>query len=268
MPRGRWVKSGAGRSDEQADDGGKFAVVKLSWAGQTDIGRRRRGNEDCFALVPDIGLFLVADGMGGHAAGQVASELAAQASVNAMRTLVDASVSLTEKLRVAVTAANREILDTTLRKPELAGMGTTLVALLATPERIALAHVGDSRAYLVRGGNIRQLTDDHSLVAELVRRQEITDADARGHPHRHVLTRALGVRRSVEADFAELTPEPGDSFVLCSDGLTGHVKDDEIAERVAGEADLDRAAQNLIDEANARGGEDNITVVVIRAEDE
>ena len=241
-------------------------MVKLRWAAQTDVGRKRRGNEDCYALVPELGLFLVADGMGGHTAGQVASELATQASVNAMRTLVDASVSPTEKLRVAVTAANREILDTTLRKPELAGMGTTLVALLAAPERVALAHVGDSRAYLVRGGKIRQLTDDHSLVAELVRRHEISQTAARGHPHRHVLTRALGVRRHVEADFAELTPVIDDTFVLCSDGLTGHVQDEEIAEAVATEQDLERAAHSLIDEANARGGDDNTTVIVIRCD--
>jgi protein phosphatase len=242
--------------------------MKLRWAGQTDVGRRRRGNEDYFVLEPEIGLFLVADGMGGHTAGQVASELASQASVNAMRTLVDASVSPTEKLRVAVTAANREILDTTVRKPELAGMGTTLVALLASAERIALAHVGDSRGYIVRGGKIRQLTDDHSLVAELVRRREITETDALGHPHRHVLTRALGVRRTVEADFVELTPEDGDTFVLCSDGLTGHIRDSEIAARVADEHDLDATAQNLIADANGRGGDDNITVVIIRCEEE
>jgi protein phosphatase len=218
-------------------------MVKFRWAVRSDVGRKRRGNEDSFALVPDLGLCLVADGMGGHAAGQVASELAARAAVNALRTLVDASVSPTEKLRVAVTAANREILETTVRKPELAGMGTTLVALLAQPDRIALAHVGDSRGYLVRAGKVRQLTDDHSLVAELVRRREISASAARGHPHRHVLTRALGVRRDVEADFAELTPEPGDIFVLCSDGLTGHMADDEIAERVVAEADLEHIAQ-------------------------
>jgi protein phosphatase len=242
-------------------------MVKFSWAARTDVGRKRRGNEDRFALVPDLGLCLVADGMGGHAAGQVASELAAETAVNALRTLVDASVSLTEKLRVAVTAANREVLETTVRKPELAGMGTTLVALLAQPDRIALAHVGDSRGYLVRAGNVRQLTDDHSLVAELVRRREISASAARGHPHRHVLTRALGVRRDVEADFAELTPEPGDIFVLCSDGLTGHMADDEIAERVVAEADLEHIAQGLIDEANDRGGEDNITVALIRCDE-
>ena len=145
-------------------------------------------------------------------------------------------------------------------------MGTTLVALLAGGERIALAHVGDSRGYLVRSGRIRQLTDDHSLVAELVRRREISPRAAREHPHRHVLTRALGVRRHVEADLAELTPARGDVFVLCSDGLTTHVGDDEITKVVCDGTDLEAVCDRLIDLANSRGGEDNITVVLVRCE--
>jgi protein phosphatase len=225
---------------------------------------RRRANEDTFALVPELGLYLVADGMGGHTAGQVASELAAEAAVRAVRTLEGASASLTDKLRYACAAANREILAAAKAKPEFAGMGTTLVALLAGEERIALAHVGDSRAYLIRGGKIRQLTDDHSLVAELVRRREISEKAARGHPHRHVLTRALGVRRNVEPDLAELTPAPLDTFVLCSDGLTGHLRDEEIAEIAAPEADVEAICDQLVNLANARGGEDNVTVVVAR----
>ena len=240
--------------------------MNLCAAALTDVGLRRRVNEDRYALADDLGLYLVADGMGGHTAGQLASELASEATVNTLRTLVDASASLTEKLRYSVSAANREILSTAEAKPELTGMGTTLVALLAGPDRIALAHVGDSRAYLVRGGRIRQLTDDHSLVAELVRRQEISERAARGHPHRHVLTRALGVRRSVEADLAELTPAVDDTFVLCSDGLTTHVQDDEIEATVLSAAELEEACDRLVDMANARGGEDNITVVLVRCE--
>jgi serine/threonine protein phosphatase PrpC len=240
--------------------------MNLCAAALTDVGLRRRVNEDRYALAGDLGLYLVADGMGGHTAGQLASELAAEATVNTLRTLIDASASLTEKLRYSVSAANREILSTAEAKPELTGMGTTLVALLAGPDRIALAHVGDSRAYLIRGGRIRQLTDDHSLVAELVRRQEISERAARGHPHRHVLTRALGVRRSVEADLAELTPAVDDTFVLCSDGLTTHVRDDEIAATVLSAAGLEGACDRLVDMANARGGEDNITVVLVRCE--
>lgn len=234
----------------------------------SDVGQRRAANEDRYALAADLGLYLVADGMGGHTAGQVAAELAAQAAVDALRTLVDASASLAEKLRYAVAAANREIFSTARAKPALQGMGTTLVALLVGEERIALAHVGDSRAYLIRGRRIRQLTDDHSLVAELVRRREITPRAARGHPHRHVLTRALGVRRTVEPDLAELTPTAGDTFVLCSDGLTGHVSDDEIADAVLAAEDLEAGCDRLIDLANSRGGEDNITVLLLGCEKE
>jgi serine/threonine protein phosphatase PrpC len=147
------------------------------------------------------------------------------------------------------------------------GMGTTVVALLVEAERGAIAHVGDSRAYRVRAGRIRQLTDDHSIVGELLRRQEITADDAREHPHRHVLTRALGVRGHVQPDLAELTLAPGDVFVLCSDGLTNHVEDHEIAKLVSEAADLEAGCASLIDLANRRGGEDNITVVLARCDE-
>jgi protein phosphatase len=223
-------------------------------------------NEDRYALAPDLGLYLVADGMGGHTAGQVASEMAADAALRAVRTLQGASASLAEKLRYAVTSANREIYQTGRQRPELAGMGTTLVSVLAFEGRAALAHVGDSRAYLVRGGRIRQLTDDHSVVGELLRRREISEDAAREHPHRHVLTRALGVRPVVEPDLAELSPEPDDVFVLCSDGLTCHVEDDEIAEQVGDAADPDACVENLVDLANSRGGDDNITILILRWE--
>ena len=125
--------------------------------------------------------------------------------------------------------------------------------------------MGDSRAYLVRGGRIRQLTDDHSIVGELLRRNEISETAAREHPHRHVLTRALGVRDVVEPDLAEITPQEGDCFVLCSDGLTGHVEDSEIAKAVQDFADLEECCEALVALANQRGGEDNITVIVARA---
>ena len=238
----------------------------LRSAARTDVGLRRAANEDCYVVAADLGLYLVADGMGGHTAGQVASRLAAEGTLAALRTLADAKASLTEKLRYAVAAANREIFTTAHAKPELSGMGTTLVVLLVGEGRLALAHVGDSRAYLIRGGRIRQLTDDHSLVAELVRRREISETDAQRHPHRHVLTRALGVRRSVEADLAELTPAPGDTFVLCSDGLTGRVSDREIADELAADQDLEAVSDRLVNLSNSRGGEDNVTVVLVRCE--
>lgn len=238
----------------------------LRTAAGSDVGRRRTANEDRYAMAPELGLFLVADGLGGHVAGQVASELAAEAALRAVRTLEGAGTSLAEKLRYAAIAANREVHQTARERPELSGMGTTLVALLVREGRAALVHVGDSRAYLVRGQRIRQLTDDHSLVGELLRRREISPADAREHPQRHVLTRAVGVRPTVEPDLAELSPEAGDVFVLCSDGLTGHVRDEEIAALVEAHDDPQRVADALIELANQRGGEDNITVVVAKCE--
>jgi serine/threonine protein phosphatase PrpC len=238
----------------------------LRVAGGSDVGRRRAANEDHYAMAPDLGLYLVADGLGGHVAGQIASELAADAAVRAMRTLEGTGTKLSERLRWAVVAANREVHETARRWPELAGMGTTLVAIALQEGRAALAHVGDSRGYLVRGDRIRQLTDDHSLVGELLRRNKISADAAREHPQRHVLTRAVGVRPTVEPDLAELTPEAGDTFVLCSDGLTGHVRDDEIGGAVVGVEDPQVTVDRLIGLANERGGEDNITLVVVRCE--
>lgn len=241
--------------------------MQLRAAGVSDVGRRRRMNEDAFALLPAQGLFLVADGMGGHSAGHVASGMAAREVARAIDDPARASERTpSERLRGAVAVANEAIVMASKSREDLSGMGTTLVALLAVGDRAALAHVGDSRAYLVRRGRVRQLTDDHSLVGELQRRGELTADAAREHPHRHVLTRALGVRRSVEADLAEIGLVPGDLFVLCTDGLTTHVRDEEIAETVQEQVDPQSAAKHLVDLANARGGEDNVTVVVVRCE--
>lgn len=236
-------------------------------AALSDVGRRRRSNEDCHGVVTALGLYVVCDGMGGHNAGKVASDLATGALVRAVSDLEGMSATPAERLRYAVAKANQEVHRTASSDRELAGMGTTLVALLARDGRVALAHVGDSRAYLVRGGAIRQLTVDHSLVGELLRRREITAEVAREHPHRHVLTRALGVRDVVEPDLMELSPSGDDVFVLCSDGLTNHVRDEEIAEAVGAGGDLGRACRELVALANARGGEDNTTLLLVRNEE-
>lgn len=238
----------------------------LQASAATDVGMRRCVNEDRYALVPKLGLYLVADGMGGHRAGRRASQIAAEASVRAAQALEGAAVSLSEKLRQVVACANREIFTTAQVHSEFSGMGTTLVALLAAEGRVALVHVGDSRAYLLRGESIRPLTDDHSVVGELVRRREITREDAREHPHRHVLTCALGVRPSVQGDLLELTPQDGDIFALFSDGLTNHLQDEEIALAVRSTPDLQQACDGLVSFANDRGGDDNITVVLVRCE--
>ena len=240
--------------------------MQLCAAARSDQGRRRSANEDTYALAPELGLYLVADGMGGHRAGQVASGLAARAASATLRTLLEERRSPAWRLRACVAAANAEILASSRAKPELAGMGTTIVALLADGGRVAVAHVGDSRAYRIRGGAIERLNNDHTLVGELVRRGEISERAAASHPQRHVLLRALGVRREVEPDLQDLAPEPGDIYLLCSDGLTGHVGDADIAGLVAGSPDLDAACERLIDLANERGGEDNITVLLVRCE--
>ncbi len=215
-------------------------------------------------MAPDLGLYLVADGMGGHRAGQVASEMAAGAAIRAVDTLQGASVPLAEKLRQAFACSNRDIFTAAGRDPSLEGMGTTMVSVLVSEERLALAHVGDSRAYLVRAGRIRCLTQDHSVVGEMLRRQQISEEAAREHPHRHVLTRALGVRSSVIPDLAELTPEPGDVFMMCSDGLTTHLEDQEIGAVMQGLDDPQEACERLVALANARGGFDNVTTLVVR----
>jgi len=240
--------------------------MKLDSAACTDVGLRRAANEDSYAIDERAGLYVVADGMGGHKAGRVASEMATERSVRAIALLTGSELSPTEKLRRAVAQANREICLQSESDPDLSGMGTTLVALLVGGGRVALAHVGDSRAYLVRGGRIRLLTDDHSIVGDLLRRRKISEEDAREHPHRHVLTRALGVAPSTEADLAELTPVPGDTFVLCSDGLTTHLRDSEILAVVSESASLQKCSDALVSAANERGGVDNITALLVRFE--
>ena len=242
--------------------------MKLGAASSTDVGLCRQANEDSFAMVPEIGLYLVADGMGGHRAGQIASRLASEAAVRAIEALRSAEVSPSEKLRHAVSCANREIHENAERNTDLRGMGTTLVAILVEKGRVALAHVGDSRAYRIRRGRIRLLTDDHSIVGELLRRRKISEDAAREHPHRHVLTKALGVAPSTQPDLAELTPLPGDTFVLCSDGLTTHLQDSEILEVVEQGRELQKACDALVASANRRGGLDNITILMLRFDDD
>jgi protein phosphatase len=237
--------------------------MMLRAAATTDVGLRRQANEDRYAMAPELGLYLVADGMGGHRAGQVASELAAEAAIRAVDTLRGAGVSLAEKLRHAVACSNREIHGLAREREELAGMGTTLVAILVSEERLALAHVGDSRAYLIRNGRIRCLTDDHSVVGELLRNQKISEAAAREHPHRHVLTRALGVRPQTLPDLAEMTPQAEDMFLMCSDGLTAHLRDEEILAVVSTHEDPQAASETLVNMANQRGGVDNTTVLIV-----
>jgi PPM family protein phosphatase len=229
----------------------------------TDTGRRRLGNEDAFVCEPP--LFAVADGMGGAQAGELASRIAAAA-------LEERAAGLygEETVAAVVQDANERIFRRSLHDPATAGMGTTVTVALVDEEAgtITIGHVGDSRAYRIRDGRLEQLTDDHSLVAELVRSGRLTQEEADQHPHRSVITRALGTEEAVEVDTHTNAMEPGDLYLICSDGLTIMVGDEEILAVLDGAAqDLDAAAEGLVSAANAAGGEDNVTVVLVAIED-
>lgn len=230
-------------------------------AAATDVGRVRRGNEDSHLL--QVPLFVVADGMGGAQAGEVASQMA----VEAFRSPLDESVSPELRLERVVVAANDAIYEGSTSNEELQGMGTTLTALLFTDDQITIAHVGDSRAYRWRDGQLEQLTRDHSLVGEMVRRGAITEAEAEVHPQRSILTRALGPERGVPVDKLTHGARAGDVYLLCSDGLTGMVDDLTLAEQMGSGAPMQEIAENLIRRANENGGIDNITVVAFRLDD-
>lgn len=250
----------------------------MSWqlAGLTDVGRKREHNEDSLLVAADLNLVAVADGMGGHAAGEVASGLAveelaryfaAPSSPDAERTMPPgwSPSTSTAALRLleALDAANLRILHEAHAAGQ-AGMGTTCVAALLEPARATVAWVGDSRAYLYRDGAVTLLTEDHSLVNELLRSGQLKPADLATFPHGNVITRALGASGQVEADVVEVTLQDGDVLLLCCDGVNGMLEDAQIAEALALETDLTRAAQALVDAANAAGGLDNITVVLAR----
>tara|TARA_Y100000768_G_scaffold388749_2_gene386814 strand:+ start:3747 stop:4976 length:1230 start_codon:yes stop_codon:yes gene_type:complete len=232
--------------------------LRLTWGGATDQGRIRANNQD--AMYADSGLFVVADGMGGHQGGEVAANLA-------VRTIANAERSDREQLREAITEANRVVHQTALEEPELHGMGTTLTTLAVSQEvdshQFVILNVGDSRVYRHRDGELEQLTEDHSYVAELVRRGELDDQAAEVHPYRNMLTRAIGVHAEVEIDEWLLEPVAGDRFMLCSDGLTNEVVDLEIAEQLGLDQDPSTTAKALVGLANQRGGRDNSTVLIV-----
>jgi serine/threonine protein phosphatase PrpC len=226
-------------------------------AGLSDAGRRRRHNEDAFVCQPPV--FAIADGMGGAQAGELASRLAATAVA---RSEAEGGTGR-ERVIALVNEANRSVYERSADDETVSGMGTTMTAALVEGDRVWIGHVGDSRAYLLREGRLEQLTEDHSLVAELVRSGRLTPDEAGNHPHRSVITRALGTDPDVDVDTTAVDARPGDLFVLCSDGLTSMVDDETVLALLERHrSDLEGAARVLIDEANAAGGEDNITVVL------
>lgn len=228
----------------------------------TDVGKVRSSNEDALGIDLDGGIFVVADGMGGHQAGEVASQQAVDSILAALRRR-EPDETAAQALVRAVTSANTEIAAAAQHDRNLKGMGTTVVAAIVEPGRFTVAHVGDSRAYLIRDGQIRQLTEDHSMVAELVKAGVITPEAAETHPYRSAISRSLGQFKDVETDTSVHDFLPGDRLLLCTDGLTRFAKPEEILERVLAFDDPQEAAQGLIDLANDRGGRDNITVILV-----
>jgi serine/threonine protein phosphatase PrpC len=228
----------------------------------TDTGRKRRHNEDAYVCEPP--LFAIADGMGGAQAGEVASGLAA----GVLRERSDVRGGSDKRLLELIHDANRLVYQRAGEDSELTGMGTTLTVALVEPDRVRIGHVGDSRAYLIRDGALEQLTEDHSLVAELTRAGKLSEEEAETHPQRSVITRALGTDPDVDADTFTVETQPGDVFLICSDGLTDMVDEQTILDTVQKHRrKLDAAAKALVKAANRGGGEDNITVILFEISD-
>lgn len=250
------------------DPGGQTdaAGIRLRWGGASHVGQVRQVNQD--SLFVGTGLFVVADGMGGHAGGEIASRLA----VETMEAELEVEAQAHPPRRVldlitAVQAANDRVWAESEDDPSLAGMGTTVVAIGVVEEggepRIAIVNVGDSRAYRLSGGNLDQISDDHSLVGELYREGRLTADEARAHPQKNIVTRAVGIDRYVDVDEFQVLPRTGDRYLLCSDGLTDEVTEDEIASVLRTTEDPEAAAEDLVRRANEAGGRDNITLIVV-----
>jgi len=255
--------------------------MHLVAAGLSDVGLQREHNEDSFCILPEFQLYVVADGMGGHKAGDVASRMATHTIASFFRATeqedatwpfqFDPHLSMAEnRLITGIKLANKQIFEASLANHAVHGMGTTVVGALYSKERNAMyvAHVGDSRAYLIRNGAIRQLTRDHSLLNDYLMVMPDMPQEQQDELPKNVITRALGMQDSVTVDLVPEPPEVGDIYLLCSDGLSGMLNDPQILQAVqAHNGDLEAAAKALIDGANANGGEDNCTVVLVKLEE-
>ena len=249
----------------------------FTWAVSSDPGLRRSSNEDSYCTRPDLGLFVVADGMGGHVAGEVASRVAVEAIEIFIQETAGADKNRTwpfpfepalsleaNRLKAAFRLANRRIASTIADSHDLRGMATTASSLLTGPDGACVAHVGDSRVYVLRGGHLQQITNDHSWVEEQVRAGTMTATAARQHPWRNVVTRALSGGEDPEVDVTQVQPVQSERYLLCSDGLFSVVPDDQIAALLGTPGvSLEDVCQKLIDAANAAGGPDNITALVL-----
>jgi serine/threonine protein phosphatase PrpC len=238
-------------------------MVNLEAAALTDVGQVRTSNEDAFGYCLEEGVFALCDGMGGAAAGEVASRIAVDTLINQL-CAVDSHENRRKVLEEAIASANQIVHARAEREAALHGMGTTLVAVAIGGDRALVGHVGDSRCYLYRRGELSRLTHDHSLVDEQVRLGQLTQDEADHSPLRNVITRAIGTQTSVSADIAELALEPDDILLLCSDGLTKELPDDRIEAMLADDGDLDGLCGRLIGAAKAAGGHDNVTAVLAK----
>ncbi len=259
---------------------GRTVSRRVVAAGLTDVGLQREHNEDSYTVLPEHDLFIVADGMGGHRAGDVASRLATETIADFFRSTANEDVTwpyhfdttLTEeenRLLTGIRIANRQIFERSVRSREYQGMGTTMVSMLfsETRDAVFIGHVGDSRCYRVREGEIRLMTRDHSLVNDyLLAMPELTE-EQRNELPKNVITRALGMQDHVVVDLQTDRPRSGDVYLLCSDGLSGMIPDDDILAIVEAEVEPSDVCRKLIEKANANGGEDNITAVVLRVVD-
>ncbi len=237
--------------------------ISLQFAALTDVGRIRTGNEDSFGHCLSAGVFIVCDGMGGAAAGEVASRLSVDTLIERL-CAVDSPEDRRKALEESIAIANRLVYDRAAQDVSLQGMGTTLVAVAVQDHHALIAHVGDSRCYLFRAGQLTRQTNDHSLVDEQVRLGHMTQEDAERSPLKNVITRAIGTQQTVEPDISELPLESGDILLLCSDGLTREVPEETIAAILGSPGTLDEQCRKLIDAANNAGGNDNITAILIR----
>ena len=240
------------------------ALIHYIAAALTDRGRKRSSNEDAFGISVQSGVYVVCDGMGGAAAGEVASAMAVDQVMRQLTERLD--LPQPQEAEQAIHFANQAILLRSQRDRSLAGMGTTLVALIATETRLWVLNVGDSRCYRLRDRKLEQITLDHSLVEEQVREGRMTSAEALRSPLRNMITRALGTQANVTPDTFALEPEPGDLFLLCSDGLTRELADPLIESILLNDLPLDELCAQLIKAANKAGGHDNITCILVRAQ--
>jgi protein phosphatase len=234
------------------------------FCGKTDIGLRRSNNEDAFIISPELGFCLAADGMGGAAAGELASKIFADTVLEIFADSTDQSEKeILYRVKKAFSFANEKILDHATQNPNHEGMGCTAELLAFCGDGFALGHVGDSRTYRFRNGQLRQLTQDHTLVQQQIEEGLISSENIRNHPLRNIILRALGQERELALDLLRGKILPGDLFLLCSDGLTDMVQDDQIQEILSSDIDIHRKADKLVESAKAAGGKDNITVVLV-----